>query len=303
MRFCSYCGKPIPQVEAVFCGYCGKNAPLDSETIECPKCKNRLPVGGHFCSFCGLSLAAQTPTLNDATPSATSQVSAPAVQRQSALFQTKEKSAYSWKPLAYVLGCFMVLVIFIVSVSRTTQDESSSKSRPQFRPSATNPEASPKSSAAPQVTAPRPSASGSVHRTIGISYDSFMKYLSNIFVMTKTDVLKAGDRYMGMTGDKLASLEVIGDKQNISEACLVVGLPSDSDSVLARNGGLILRFVANCDPDWEDAVTWATDTVGRLVSSGDSSVEQITRGDKLIEMRWIKPQRMVFLSVRHRDQK
>lgn len=79
----------------------------------------------------------------------------------------------------------------------------------------------------------------------GLSYREITSYLSNVIALQRSSPVDGQPRYMGMSADKLSMLEVIGDKSNITQATLAIGVPNDSPTALARNSAMVLRFVKN----------------------------------------------------------
>lgn len=77
---------------------------------------------------------------------------------------------------------------------------------------------------------------------------------------------------MGQTDDKLAMLEVLGDKSNVSEATLAIGLPDDSREIVRRNSALLLRFILNVAPGWDGANDWTIGAVKEATSSPGESI-------------------------------
>ncbi len=136
-------------------------------------------------------------------------------------------------------------------------------------------------------------------QSIGLSYIQVTKYLSNSITLHKSSSVRGQTRYLGTTNDKLAILEVIGQKKNISQATLVIGLPKDSQPILMRNGAMLLRFMTNIAPDWSDSTRWATNALGQVTSSSNNSTYTI-RGNKRIEMTFQRQLAMVLLTVKHK---
>ncbi|MBW1940371.1 MAG: hypothetical protein JRI28_03175, partial [Deltaproteobacteria bacterium] len=60
----------------------------------------------------------------------------------------------------------------------------------------------------------------STYKTIERSYDQVMSHLSNSFKMEKIISNKGQEKYVGKTDNLSATIELFGDKQNLSEAIL-----------------------------------------------------------------------------------
>jgi hypothetical protein len=151
------------------------------------------------------------------------------------------------------------------------------------------------------ISSPPPSVNRQ-GRGIGISYEAAVAHLSKFFVMTKTTSDDGQERYMGRTSDGTAMLEIIGDKDDISEASLFLNIPNDDVGAAMRNGGFFDIFAKDIDPKWNDASAWVTNNLGHMSDSQTDAVEMI-RGEKVFTLRLMKPLGMISISVRHREQK
>ena len=129
---------------------------------------------------------------------------------------------------------------------------------------------------------------------LGISYHQVMEYISKRIEMERSTPVKDEPRYMGLTFDETATLEIIGDKRNITKTTLIIGLPNDSTEIVMRNTALMLRFLKNTCPEWPGSGTWATNSIQRF-SAGTSTTRSVVRGHKRISMQWIK--KLGWLSV------
>ena len=95
------------------------------------------------------------------------------------------------------------------------------------------------------------------------------------------------------------ALEIIGDDRNdIDAATLLVGFPSDNNSVIIENTALLLRFIKNADPSWSGGARWMNGAIERL-SAGEESVDVI-RGERRISMQMVKEFGLVIVTVKHR---
>ncbi len=79
-------------------------------------------------------------------------------------------------------------------------------------------------------------------QSIGISYAQATQYLANAITLKRSSSVNGQTRYMGTTDDKMAIMEIIGERKNISQASLVIGLPKNlckkaSDRPPAPNSG------------------------------------------------------------------
>ena len=136
-------------------------------------------------------------------------------------------------------------------------------------------------------------------QSVGLSYAQVTQYLSKSIVMHESSSVRGQTRYLGMTNDKMAIMEIIGQKNDISQATFVICLPKDSQTIVMRNGAMLLRFMANIAPEWSGSVNWASDALGKITLPSNNSVSTI-RGTKKIVMTFQKPLGMIVLTVKHR---
>jgi len=135
--------------------------------------------------------------------------------------------------------------------------------------------------------------------TIGISYNQIMEYLDQYISMSKSSDIDGQPRYNGQTSDDMAFLEIIGNKKDVSQAGLMLGIPIDAPTILVRNTAILLRFMKNVVPEWKGGVEWVTSALERISSTGGS--EKIIMGRKSIEVTLIKVYGIVCVSVKHKN--
>jgi len=124
---------------------------------------------------------------------------------------------------------------------------------------------------------------------IDIPYDQAVKNLSNIIILNKSTPVKGEERYVGTTADGLAVLEIIGDKQNIIKASLLVTTPSDTPNIVQRNANIATQFVINLFPEREkEASDWLAFAMDKLAHS-NLEAEEKSFGNKRIEVRKMLP--------------
>jgi len=135
--------------------------------------------------------------------------------------------------------------------------------------------------------------------TIGISYNQTMEYLDQFISMSKSSDVDGQPRYMGQTSDNLAMLEIIGNKNDVSQASLMIGIPNDAPKILIRNTAILLRFMKNVAPEWKSGSDWATSALGRVSSTDEP--EEIIRGSKSIKLSVIKVLGIICVTVKHKN--
>ena len=133
---------------------------------------------------------------------------------------------------------------------------------------------------------------------IGLSYGEITSHLSNVITLQRSSPVDGQPRYMGLSQDKLSMLEVIGDKSNVTQATLAIGVPNDSPATLARNSAMMLRFVKNATPDWSGSTDWAVAAL-RKATTTEGPVET-TYGARRITMTFYKSMGMVMVTVKHK---
>ena len=132
----------------------------------------------------------------------------------------------------------------------------------------------------------------------GLSYGEITNYLSNVITLQKSSPVDGQPRSMGMSADKLSMLEVIGDKRNITQATLAIGVPNNSPTALARNSALVLRFVKNATPGWSGSADWTVAALQKAAAT-ENPVET-TYGSRRITMTFLKPMGMIMVTVKHK---
>jgi len=110
------------------------------------------------------------------------------------------------------------------------------------------------------------------NRGLGISYNQVMRYLGDHFDMEKSSQVDGRDRWMGQSDNKLCLLEIIGQPKNTYEATLIVGTPNDvSMNDKAMAAGMMVRFMKNISPGWEDATEWMNDAAIEVIDGGSGT--------------------------------
>lgn len=113
---------------------------------------------------------------------------------------------------------------------------------------------------------------------LGITYDQMMESLSDNFDMEKAEPVNGEDRYMGISSNGIAVIEIIGKKENITKATISIGLPSDNTDAVVENSALFQRFLSNIATDWDESSNWATSTLTNLVETSISEKEKVYNG-------------------------
>jgi len=132
----------------------------------------------------------------------------------------------------------------------------------------------------------------------GLSYSQITQYLSSYFTLEKSTPVNGQPRYMATTEDKLAVLELIGDRSDLTQATLIIGVPNDSQTTLVRNSAMFMRFVKNAAPNWVGGGDWAVAALKKATTT-ENPVSTV-RGARRITVSFLKPLGMVVVTVKHK---
>jgi len=117
-------------------------------------------------------------------------------------------------------------------------------------------------------------------KTLGVSYAQVLQHIGDFFKMEKTEVLVDGKpKYLGQS--ELALLEIIGDKRDVTQASVVIFLPSDNPNAVIQNTALVLRFMQNVMPDWPGREDWINKAVKDVQVAQDGKVETTHNGKRI----------------------
>ena len=94
---------------------------------------------------------------------------------------------------------------------------------------------------------------------------------------------------------------MIGNKNNLTSTTFILFInPKDQKSTI-QNSALLLRFLNNAAPEWEDSNTWAVNSLNKM-TSGESEVEEETIGEKTIKMSYLKSSSSFLIVVKHKKE-
>jgi TPR repeat protein len=134
--------------------------------------------------------------------------------------------------------------------------------------------------------------------SLGVSYEEVTDYLINYIPVMESSKLSDGTpRLMGSTLDKLATLEIQGDKNAIRSVSLLIGVPNDSPEILTKNIAMHLRLLHNIFPYWDDRVNWYNSAAKEVVASSTGKLE-LEKDEKLISLHLIKNTGLLILSIK-----
>lgn len=129
----------------------------------------------------------------------------------------------------------------------------------------------------------------------GITYEQATKTIDSEIALKSSPLANGEDRHMGATNDDLAVLEIVGPKENITKAYLMVIVSSDaSPQASDRNRILFSQFVKNVVPNSPEAEEWAEAAKKKVLKT--PNVEQHKAfGANTLSVKFLEP--LAFLSV------
>lgn len=133
---------------------------------------------------------------------------------------------------------------------------------------------------------------------IGLSYSQVTDYLTNVFDMQEASAVNGVSRMMGKSSNGIAILEVIGDASHVSQASLIIGLPKDDRATALVNSAMVLRFMRNVAPGFDEASDWLVRAMEKSLVT-DNSVE-MTWNNRRITLKVMQSIGMMTISVRHK---
>jgi hypothetical protein len=107
-------------------------------------------------------------------------------------------------------------------------------------------------------------------------------------------------RFLGFSENKLVSLEIIGNKDNVSEASMKLFYPNDIDVFnIDLNEAMMFRFLNNIAPEFGMWQSKVKDIVGRFNSMGPniSERESMVFNKKIIYILYDKKASSIILRV------
>jgi hypothetical protein len=81
--------------------------------------------------------------------------------------------------------------------------------------------------------------------TLNISYAEIVELLDDYFHIKQSSEVGGQPRYIGRSTNGVATLELVGDKANLSHVSLQIGLPDDSIEAFGENTIFLQQFLEN----------------------------------------------------------
>jgi hypothetical protein len=132
---------------------------------------------------------------------------------------------------------------------------------------------------------------------MGISYRQATQDLTELIPMDRGRPINGQDRYRGVSKDHTIALEIIGDKQAITEARMTI-VPNSTADIAARNRVLLHRFLTNMVPEWPTCSDWADTTMDKISTFQDDTISAM-RGYKKVTMTQMKASGTITVVVKH----
>jgi len=130
---------------------------------------------------------------------------------------------------------------------------------------------------------------------LNVSYPQAIKHLYE-FQMKDSVLADGTKRYIGMSPDNGAVLELVGPHENLRKASLIIAVPNDAPRVVAQNSGRLLRFVANTMPGWNGSAAWVNRGLKQIVD-GNYADQSTVIGSRRVTMSSMKDGALIFVSV------
>lgn len=130
---------------------------------------------------------------------------------------------------------------------------------------------------------------------IGVSYSQVMQNLDADFKMEPSTPVHGRTRYLAI--NKTSMLEIIGDKQDVTEVSLMIGMVKDDMDSRVRGAANALNLLKNIAPEWEGRGEWFGNAIPQAVSSDGGQISTV-QGNKVITMQFFKPLAMLAITVK-----
>jgi hypothetical protein len=131
------------------------------------------------------------------------------------------------------------------------------------------------------------------HGKLGISYSNVMNKLDTYFMMESGAKIDGLENYVGTY--KNAMLQVIGERDNLSEVSFTL-IADQQASNNAEVAALLSQLLTNIFPQWQDNVTWVSNSVTQLTTSPDTGITKVL-DNKTVTMTLSKELGMIITTV------
>ena len=295
MKKCPFCAEEI-QDNAIKCKHCGEFLIEKRKLIKkCPHCGTENEVGAFRCKN---EDCASTFSMADGEDVA-----------------SKKKKNIRWGSVAIIIFLMLIGIIYINTTFENAQKNSIARKNKQGTPedrfTKADLDALRAELAGTEKTNDKKILEENKKNTVniyngknnklGVSYDGVMQYLTSFFPKMERGTLNDGRlRYMGQANktEALATLEIIGDKNNIDTATLILFIPNDAPNIIIGNSAIMIRFLMNLFPSrHKDVSDWVNKRFDSFQSNPRTFKEEKIFDGKKIEWSIIKEFAMITISV------
>lgn len=138
---------------------------------------------------------------------------------------------------------------------------------------------------------------------IEITYAQITNLLSEFVDIQPVEDISGTPRFLGTSDNGLVTLEIIGSKDNISQASMKLVYPKDIVVVDADlNKAMLLRFLRNAAPEFTEWPSRVDGIITKFAAMdiGVEEKEKSTYGEKVIETLYNKNIDSVTVTVKHK---
>ncbi|MCG8364521.1 MAG: hypothetical protein MJA27_14480 [Pseudanabaenales cyanobacterium] len=104
-------------------------------------------------------------------------------------------------------------------------------------------------------------------------------------------------RLIGTSAHGLATIELIGQPENLTCATIMVSIPDDNTHALTLNAEYVLRFIKNLSPHWSGGGDWVIQNLDAF-ASGQRTEIRTTQAGQEISMTLIGEQEFLKITVK-----
>lgn len=136
-----------------------------------------------------------------------------------------------------------------------------------------------------------------------IRYSQIMNLISEFINMKKNSIVSGEDVYSGVSENKLTSLEIKGDKNDVKEASMKLMYPQGIDKASAElNRAMMARFLKNAAPEFMNWNSRAKEILNKFYSM-KAGVQGITRenielNNKIIQILYDKNLEYIVVTLK-----
>lgn len=141
------------------------------------------------------------------------------------------------------------------------------------------------------------SANPVVAEGLGLNFEKAVSGLNGNFILSGSAPLFVNRKWTAVSVDKSVRLEIIGDKDNITEATIRIRARLIRGKLEEKTQRTIETFLANLIPNWVQRNNWAQSSLRNLLKN-PKTPQSFTIDDKLVQMR-SEAANFISLTVKH----